>query len=277
MEDQMLQAAQDRLLEKRDLLKKTTKEPQSKISTGLRMTTCHKHGEYEAKIIELFGEERASQCPACLVERERLEEEVKTRELEIWRKEKIEIFLKQSRVPKRFNGKTLEGFKPGDAKQRKILKVIEKYLEKLIDGACGSLIMCGRPGTGKTHLACAVIEQFIKATGKPAGYKTIYEMIQMVKDTYRKDSEETETEAIGRNIGVPFLVIDEVGVQFGTETEKLILYQVINGRYEEKLPTVLISNLTQEELISFIGERAFDRLKEDGGAVLAFDWGSYRR
>ena len=76
---------------------------------------------------------------------------------------------------------------------------------------------------------------------------------------------------------VEFLVIDEVGVQFGTETEKFIFYEVINRRYENVLPTVLISNLTSDELKTFIGDRAFDRFREDGGAILAFDWESYRK
>jgi DNA replication protein DnaC len=41
-------------------------------------------------------------------------------------------------------------------------------------------------------------------------------------------------------------------------------------------PTILISNLTVGELGAFIGERALDRMKEGGGAVLAFDWTSRR-
>lgn len=66
-------------------------------------------------------------------------------------------------------------------------------------------------------------------------------------------------------------------MQFGSETEKLILFEILNGRYEHVLPTILISNLTETELIQYIGTRCHDRLQEGGGASLSFLWESYRR
>ncbi|MDN6682437.1 MAG: ATP-binding protein, partial [Enterobacterales bacterium] len=41
-------------------------------------------------------------------------------------------------------------------------------------------------------------------------------------------------------------------------------------------PTILISNLTREELVTFIGERVLDRMSDGGGCTLAFTWESYR-
>ncbi|NHX33749.1 ATP-binding protein, partial [Escherichia coli] len=72
------------------------------------------------------------------------------------------------------------------------------------------------------------------------------------------------------------LIIDEVGVQFGSEAEKLILFEIINTRYERMKPTILISNQTREELGAFIGERVIDRMSDGGGCTLAFTWDSYR-
>ena len=42
-------------------------------------------------------------------------------------------------------------------------------------------------------------------------------------------------------------------------------------------PTILISNLTEEELGKYIGDRIIDRMKEGQGAVIKFDWESYRK
>ncbi len=64
-------------------------------------------------------------------------------------------------------------------------------------------------------------------------------------------------------------------MQFGSEAEKLILFEIINTRYEKMKPTILISNLPLEELSAFIGERVIDRMS-DGGCTLAFTWDSYR-
>jgi DNA replication protein DnaC len=72
------------------------------------------------------------------------------------------------------------------------------------------------------------------------------------------------------------LILDEVGVQFGSETEKQILFSLLNGRYKAMLPTLLISNLTRDELAVCIGTRNLDRLQEGAGTFISFDWDSYR-
>lgn len=72
------------------------------------------------------------------------------------------------------------------------------------------------------------------------------------------------------------LILDEVGVQHGSDTEKLILFEIINGRYEAARPTIVISNLDAAGLEQFLGERAFDRLREGGGRLVVFDWESHR-
>ena len=71
------------------------------------------------------------------------------------------------------------------------------------------------------------------------------------------------------------LILDEVGVQLGTEHEMRILFEVVNERYADCLPTILISNLDEAELLKFTGARLMDRVR-DGGAVVAFDWESHR-
>ena len=72
------------------------------------------------------------------------------------------------------------------------------------------------------------------------------------------------------------LVIEEVGVQFGSETEKLFLFEIIDGRYNKMKSTVMISNLNIQGVKECVGERCIDRLREDGGSVIAFDYESQR-
>ena len=77
-------------------------------------------------------------------------------------------------------------------------------------------------------------------------------------------------------IGFDLLVIDEVGAQFGSDTEKLFIFDIIDGRYQDMKPTILISNLDIAGIKDVIGERCVDRLREGGGSMIAFNWESSR-
>ena len=138
------------------------------------------------------------------------------------------------------------------------------------------MLFLGRPGTGKTHLGCA-IAQYLIGKGLTAYYSTVQRALRRVKDTWSRDAAESEATAIKAMTSVDLLVLDEIGVQFGSDTEKTLLFDILNERYERRRPTLLLSNLAKEDVAKFLGERVMDRLREDGGRVLTFDWESYRR
>ena len=66
-------------------------------------------------------------------------------------------------------------------------------------------------------------------------------------------------------------------MQFGSDTEKMFMFDIIDGRYENMKPTILISNLNREGVAEIIGERVIDRLRDGGGECLSFDWESGRK
>jgi DNA replication protein DnaC len=106
-------------------------------------------------------------------------------------------------------------------------------------------------------------------------FGTVASLLRHIKATYAKDSQRTEQDAIDDLLRPDLLILDEVGVQVGSEHEKLLMFEVLNGRYQELRPTVLISNLDVAELEAFLGHRVMDRYRECG-SVLAFDWQSHR-
>jgi DNA replication protein DnaC len=64
-------------------------------------------------------------------------------------------------------------------------------------------------------------------------------------------------------------------VQYGSDSEQTILFEILDRRYAEMRPTVLLTNQDRAGLKSFVGDRVFDRLSETSRWV-AFDWKSYR-
>src|SRR5690606_12608951 len=104
------------------------------------------------------------------------------------------------------------------------------------------------PGTGKTHLANAIAGHIIVNCGATAVYRTVAGILQHVKGSYDSRSEYTEAEAFSSLIEPSLLIIDEVGATKPTEFEQATLFNIINGRYEEQRPTIVVSNLMPEEL-----------------------------
>jgi len=184
-----------------------------------------------------------------------------------------------SRIPRRFADKTLENFSSNSAQQAKVLVICQKYVENFHDVAKKgtSLVFCGKPGTGKTHLAYGIASALRKLY-VTAVVKTAADMTAEVKEAHKSESSDsTPTIVVERYSSFGLLIIDEVGVQVSSEAEKRIFFDIINKRYENMVPTILISNLELPELTKFVGERVMDRMKENGGVVFAFDWESHRR
>lgn len=248
---------------------------------------CKDHGEYEVKVITLLGSERAiGSCEQCAAAEQAEKDAMAQR-----RAKAMAADLAKRILPARFHGSDFDSYKADTDGQRRALAICRRYADRWEDRKAkgGCLVLCGNPGTGKTHLAAAIIKAILPmevdgyAVFEPlrprgvANYTTATAMTREIKATYNRDSDDTEQAVIERLSSVPLLVIDEVGAQRGTETELLLIQEVIDGRYQRVLPTILISNLQESELSEYIGERALDRLYDNGGAVVGFDWGSKRR
>jgi DNA replication protein DnaC len=106
-------------------------------------------------------------------------------------------------------------------------------------------------------------------------YMTCMELIQILRSTWRKDSEVSELRMLDRFAKIPLLVIDEVGVQYGTDSEQNHLFDVLDRRYREMMPTILLTNQDKDGFKTFVGERVYDRMTECARWV-SFTWQSYR-
>ncbi len=186
--------------------------------------------------------------------------------------------LQTACIPERFMNRTLKSFQASTPEQAQALAFAEAYADGfdavMRSGRCA--MFGGLPGTGKTHLAAGIALRLMRRDGRPVLFTTVMRAIRSVKDTWGGNGGKTETQAISALVFPDLLILDEVGVQFGSDTEKLILFDVLNERYEKRRPTLLLSNFGVDEVQAYLGDRIFDRLREDGGEAVPFDWESQR-
>jgi DNA replication protein DnaC len=244
---------------------------------------CPVHGLVEETTIKThnnwFGGDYCSACRKESLAKEEDFEAHRNKEREIRRREEsIKRFSEQSGIPDRFKGKDFDSFVPQSEKAASIWRACKEYAINFPDmrKKGTSLIFCGNAGAGKTHLACSIASHVITSHRVPVKFIRVAKAIRSVKETYSRDSDVTEQEVINRMRAPELLILDEVGVQFGSDAEKNILFEIINERYEDIKPTILISNLALPGLTEYTGERVIDRMKENNGSLFIFDWQSMR-
>lgn len=242
-----------------------------------KVASCPEHGEFESRALVLLGKMMGwSKCPACVRDdHEREAEERRIRD-EQDRQRRMENRLKHAGIPLRFRSRSFENFSADTKPMADCLRIAEEFAIEFSDRKAegATAVFSGKPGTGKSHLAIAVC-MAIMARGYTAMYLNALDAIRLIRSTWKRESERLESEVMNDLATVDLLVLDEVGAQYGTEGEQVILFDIINRRYQDQMPMILLTNQGKDGFKQYLGDRAFDRLREAGRWV-AFDWESHR-
>ncbi len=242
---------------------------------------CEKHGEYTARCHKIGTIVMTTGCKSCQEEeKEKMDKEdveEQNRKIATIKASRLKKALSGANIPLRFNGKSFSNYeitKESEINYKICKSYAEKFLELKPKGT--SLVMAGNTGTGKTHLSTAIANNIMTECGFTTAFMNVVKAVRRVKETYG-NREKSEQEALDSFLEPDLLILDEVGVQFGSDTERMILFEIINSRYENMKPSILIGNLTIEEMENYLGSRIIDRMRENGGKVLSFNWRSKRQ
>ena len=121
----------------------------------------------------------------------------------------------------------------------------------------GWLIFQGVNGCGKTHLAAA-IANYRLAQGEPVLFVVVPELLDHLRSTFSPESKISYDEFFEDIKKTPLLILDDFGEQAATPWAQEKLYLLINHRYNARLPMVVTTCLSLDEIETRISSRMVD-------------------
>lgn len=128
----------------------------------------------------------------------------------------------------------------------------------------GNLLFSGNTGLGKTFLSACIAR-----TVADQGYSVVYESAGKLFQTLEKARFEANDEnrrAAAKYAECDLLIVDDLGTELPGQFVTAALYSLINDRLLETKPTIISTNLSEEELVRRYNPQIASRLR-----------GSYKR
>lgn len=134
--------------------------------------------------------------------------------------------------------------------------LVEWYNERLQGGY--SIILAGRCGCGKTHLAKAVRDIHIMRVK----YWTEIELIKGIQDSFKNPNVKSKAEIVFEINRSELFIYDDLGAYETDNTDWMhtIYMDLFDTRCDAKKPFLVTTNLTKVELIARVGERVASRI-----------------
>lgn len=127
------------------------------------------------------------------------------------------------------------------------------------DAPDGWLLLSGASGCGKTHIAAAIVNRIVER-GEPALFVVVPDLLDHLRAAYQPGAEVGYDDLFERVRNAPVLVLDDLGTQAPTPWAQEKLFQLINHRFNTRLPTVVTTNLAPDQ----IDDRLRTRLTDAG-------------
>ena len=144
-----------------------------------------------------------------------------------------------------------------------LAKAVAAYVGKLEDRyeAGEGLVLLGPPGLGKTLTLTAIVNEACRQ-GMSGAYRVWPDVLATLKAGFAGERDDDRRQAVTALRDVDLLALDELGIRAGSEFDHAQLFELIDHRYRERLPTLIAANVTAAELPQVVGERIADRLRE---------------
>lgn len=209
-------------------------------------------------------------CPLCANER------VKKSELSMREKETEKAYNKNKRwlrqrsvlTDKEIFDMTFENFKEVDEETKENKEKAIQIARELFKGSKHNEMLAGGFGTGKTHLAMAILNELNEHTDMKLIFISIDELMRRIKSNFHDYNSIYKEDVIVQTlIDADVLVIDDIGAEVGSVDRKSeatdynvrVLNAVLSGRTSK--PTIFTTNLSGKDLSQIYDGRIVSRIR----------------
>jgi DNA replication protein DnaC len=235
------------------------------FGTHLTMVSGHCSDHGSAEMLTRMG--TAWTCPRCL------DTTLKAEKHAIWTAQRSADLMATASIPKKYVGAR---FAATTDQQRAARQTVQAFRDFILGQRnWAALIMAGQTGTGKTLMACELAQSLINRASISVRYITAKGMVSEIQASYGREGKSEEGE-IARFAQYDVLILDEIDALPNRENSLLLLTEIINRRYNDNKPVIVISNQSLALLAQFVGDRVHSRLYENSFPC-DFSWEDFRR
>jgi len=165
-------------------------------------------------------------------------------------KSRTQTLLGAARIPRRYEHCELSGFSPDFPGAHPSLALAHlaatRFVEEYNPGEGTGLLIIGKIGTGKTHLAVGILKELILARGIPCLFADYRELLKEIQNSYNPSVQTTELDVLRPVFETEVLALDELGAVKPTEWVWDSVSLILNSRYNHNRTTIITTNFEDE-------------------------------
>jgi DNA replication protein DnaC len=158
--------------------------------------------------------------------------------------------LAAARIPRRYEHCELSNYDtdfPGaNPSLEEAHFVATSFAEKCDPRGDKGLLIIGKIGTGKTHLAVGIMKELILTRGISCLFYDYRELLKEIQNSYNSTVQTTELDVLRPVFETDVLVLDELGAVKPTEWVWDTVSLILNTRYNDNRTTIITTNFDDE-------------------------------
>ena len=165
-------------------------------------------------------------------------------------RERAQSLLAAARIPRRYEHCELSSYTtdfPGAHPSLALAHLTASRFAQEYDPSDGTgLLVIGKIGTGKTHLAVGIVKELVLNKGISCLFYDYRELLKEIQNSYNAAVQTTELEVLRPVFETDVLVLDELGAVKPTEWVWDTVSLILNTRYNDNRTTIITTNFEDQ-------------------------------